>query len=120
LHESVLGSAIIFGVVTDTINIVGIIIQRPVWVMLEVVIISGLGQLAWRWYVVRHIVVPGCASKATISGLLTRSVAAVSGRLDSGFTPSAITWVANSTVDSSLGSIQKTVAAAPLQKYSPS
>jgi hypothetical protein len=36
--------------------------------MFEVVVISGFGQLFWRWYVVRHIVVPVCKPKATLSG----------------------------------------------------
>jgi hypothetical protein len=44
-------------VVADTINIICVIIQRAARVMFEVVIISGLGQLAGRGYVVRHILV---------------------------------------------------------------
>jgi hypothetical protein len=49
LHESVFGPAIVFGVVADTVNIIGVVIQRPVRVMFEVVVISGLGQLFRRW-----------------------------------------------------------------------
>jgi hypothetical protein len=60
LHESVFGPAIIFGVVADTVNIIGIVIQRSVRVMFEVVVISGLGQFAGRWDVIRHIVVRRC------------------------------------------------------------
>jgi len=42
--------------------------------MFEMVVISGLGQLFRRWYVVGHIIFPGCAPSATISGPLTRLV----------------------------------------------
>jgi hypothetical protein len=35
--------AIIFSVMADTVNIIGIVIQRPAWVMFEVVVISGFG-----------------------------------------------------------------------------
>jgi len=55
LHESVFGPAIIFGVVAHPISIIRVVIERPVRIMFEVVIISGLRQLAGRWYVVRHI-----------------------------------------------------------------
>src|SRR5713101_8622581 len=59
----------------DTVNIVGVVVQLSVRVMLEVVVISGLRPLLRRWYVVRHIVVPDCAPRSTISGLSARLVA---------------------------------------------
>jgi hypothetical protein len=44
--------------VADTINIIGVVVQRPARIMFEVIVISGLGQLAGRRNVVRHIVGP--------------------------------------------------------------
>src|SRR6516225_6251950 len=48
----------------DPINIIGVVIQRTVRVMFKVVVISGVRQLFWRWYVIRHIVSPSRAPKA--------------------------------------------------------
>jgi hypothetical protein len=42
LHESVFGSAIIFSVVADTINIIGVVVQWPGRIMFEMVVKSGL------------------------------------------------------------------------------
>jgi hypothetical protein len=46
LHEGILGPAITFGMMADTVNIIGVVIQGTVRVMFEVVVISGLGSLA--------------------------------------------------------------------------
>jgi hypothetical protein len=55
LHESIFWSAIIFSVVADTIDVIRIIVQWPVGVVFEMIVISGLGQFFRRWYVVGHI-----------------------------------------------------------------
>jgi TRAP-type mannitol/chloroaromatic compound transport system permease small subunit len=57
LHKNVFGSAVIFSVMADPVNIIRVIIQRPIRVMFEMVIITGLGQLLRRLNIVSHIVV---------------------------------------------------------------
>src|ERR1700687_4393375 len=47
--------------VADTIDVVGIVIQRPVRVMFEVVVISGLGPLFRGRNIVRHSILSSCA-----------------------------------------------------------
>src|SRR5260370_1295341 len=49
----------------DAINVVGIVIQRPVRVVFEVIVISRLGLLFRRWYVVCHSILS--AAPATTS-----------------------------------------------------
>ena len=48
MHESIFGSAIIFSVVADAIDVIGIVVQRPVRVVFEMIVIAGLGQLFRR------------------------------------------------------------------------
>jgi hypothetical protein len=57
LHEGVFGSAITLSVMADAINVICVVVQRPVRVMFEVIIISPLGQAFRRWYFVGHIIV---------------------------------------------------------------
>jgi hypothetical protein len=41
--------------VADAIDVIGIVVRRPVRVVFEMIVIAGLGQLFRRWYIVRHI-----------------------------------------------------------------
>jgi hypothetical protein len=54
LHEGIFGSAIVFGVVADTMYIVCVVIEWSLRIVLEVVVIAGLRQFFWWWYVVWH------------------------------------------------------------------
>jgi hypothetical protein len=78
LHESVFGSAVILSVVADAIDVIGIIVHRPIRVVFEMIIIPGFRQLFRWWYVVRHIVSRG-AARAKYQFFSTR-VASVNGR----------------------------------------
>jgi hypothetical protein len=42
LRERIFCSAIVFSVVADSVNIIGIVVQRPVRVMFEMIVIPGL------------------------------------------------------------------------------
>src|ERR1700682_2250852 len=57
----------------DTIDVVGIVVQRPVRIMLEVIIVSGFGSFFRRRCVVRHRVLSN-APNTTIPGEQNRLV----------------------------------------------
>src|SRR5205823_6306395 len=49
LHKAVFSAAVIFGVVADAINEIGVVVQRPSGVMFEMVVVAGFGPLiGWR------------------------------------------------------------------------
>jgi hypothetical protein len=50
--------------VANPINIIGIVVERSLRVMLEMIVISGLGQFFRRGYIIRHIAAPMAVLKA--------------------------------------------------------
>src|SRR5689334_8576281 len=54
LHESVLGTAIVFGVVANAIGVIRIVVHWSVRVMFAMAIKSRFRQIFGRWHVIGH------------------------------------------------------------------
>jgi hypothetical protein len=73
--------------VANPINIIGIVVERSLRVMLEMIVISGPGQFFGRGYIIRHIAAPMAVLKVgsvavalDLHGVVIRPRAAVAHR----------------------------------------
>src|SRR5438046_6642740 len=65
LHKAVFSATVIFGVVADAINVIGVVVQWPRGDVFEMVVVAGSGPLIGWWDVVGH-----CLLRPSIEGMV--------------------------------------------------